>query len=168
MKNKDQKNEDDDEVGEDKYSLDNLNDFNKALNLFNDIYSNQITRDVAERQKINTSDIYRDEKNAKLIDDFIELYNSFEIKDDEGNNLELDKEKNSIIDFLLIDDNKYGKSYKKIYKEFINRQNNSLEGLLNEKIITGIFNNKSKNRVSRKTLFKIKNRICKKKRYRIK
>ena len=168
MKNKQQKNKDDDEVGEDKYSLDNLNDFNKALNLFNDIYSNQITRDVAERQKINTSDIYRDEKNAILIDNFIELYNSFEIKDDEGNNLELDKEKNSIIDFLLIDDNKYGKSYKKIYKEFINRQNNSLEGLLNEKIITGIFNNKSKNRASRKTLFKIKNRICKKKRYRIK
>ena len=124
MKNKEQKNEDDDEVGEDKYSLDNLNDFNKALNLFNEVYSNQITRDVAERQKINTSDIYRDEKNAKLIDDFIELYNSFEIKDDEGNNLELDKEKNSIIDFLLIDDNKYGKSYKKIYKEFIIRQNN--------------------------------------------
>ena len=109
---------------EDKYSSDISNDFNKALNLFNDIYSNQITRDVAERQKINTSDIYRDEKNAILIDNFIELYNSFEIKDDEGNNLELDKEKNSIIDFLLIDDNKYGKSYKKIYKEFIIRQNN--------------------------------------------
>jgi hypothetical protein len=142
------KNEDDDEVEEDKYSLDNLNDFNKALNLFNDVYSNQITRDEAERQKMNTTDIYRDEKNAKLIDDFIELYNSFEIKDDEGNNLELDKEKNSIIDFLLIDDNKYGKSYKNIYKEFINRQNNSLEGLLNEKISAGVFNSKSKNRVS--------------------
>ena len=26
------------------------------------VYSNQITRDVAERQKINTSNIYRDEK----------------------------------------------------------------------------------------------------------
>lgn len=142
------KDEDDDEVEEDKYSLDNLNDFNKALNLFNDVYSNQITRDEAERQKMNTTDIYRDEKNAKLIDDFIELYNSFEIKDDEGNNLELDKEKNSIIDFLLIDDNKYGKSYKNIYKEFINRQNNSLEGLLNEKISAGVFNSKSKNRVS--------------------
>ena len=57
---------------EDKYSSDISNDFNKALNLFNDIYSNQITRDVAERQKINTSDIYRDEKNAILIDNFIE------------------------------------------------------------------------------------------------
>ena len=83
-----------------------------------------------------------------MIDDFIELYNSFEIKDDERNNLELDKEKNSITDFLLIEDNIYGKSYKKIYKEFINRQNNSLEGLLNEKISTGVFYSKSKNRVS--------------------
>ena len=141
LKNKKQENED-------KYSLDHLNNFNKVLKLFNDIYSNQITRDEAEKKIINTSKIYADEKNAKLIDDFIELYNSFDLQDDEGNNLELDKEKNTIIDFLLIDDNKYGKSYKKIYKEFINRQNKSLESLLNEKISTGIFNSKSKNRIS--------------------
>ena len=38
--------------------------------------------------------------------------------------------------------------YKKIYMEFINRQNKSLESLLNEKISTGIFNSKSKNRIS--------------------
>ena len=32
--------------------------------------------------------------------------------------------------------------------EFINRQNKSLESLINEKINTGIFNSKSKNRIS--------------------
>ena len=147
LKNNEQKDEDEDEE-EDKYSLDNLDKFNKVLNLFNDTYSNQITRDEAERKIINTSKIYADEKNAKLIDDFIELYNSFDLEDDEKNDLELNKEKNTIIDFLLIDDNKYGKSYKKIYKEFINRQNELLENILDEKIKTGIFNSKSKNRIS--------------------
>ena len=73
MKNNEQKNEEEEEE-QDKYSLNNLDNFNKVLNLFNDIYSNQITRDEAERKIINTSKIYADEKNAKLIDDFIELY----------------------------------------------------------------------------------------------
>ena len=114
--------------------MNNLDNFNKVINLFNDIYSNQITRDEVGRKIINTSKIYADEKNAKLIDDFIELYNSFDLEDDEKNVLKLNKEKNTIIDFLLIDDNKYGKSYKKIYLEFINRQNKSLESLINEKI----------------------------------
>ena len=40
MKNKERKNEDEEE---NKYFLDNLNDFNKVLKLINDIYSNQIT-----------------------------------------------------------------------------------------------------------------------------
>jgi len=103
--------------------------FNKVQKLFNITYSNKNTRDKAERETINISDIYRDEKNAKLIDDFIELHNSFELKDVKGDKLELNKEKNHIINFFLIDDNKYGESYKKIFKEFINRQNNSLESL---------------------------------------
>ena len=41
MKNKERKNEDEEE---NKYFLDNLNDFNKVLKLINDIYSNQITK----------------------------------------------------------------------------------------------------------------------------
>ena len=143
------KNDDEDEEEKDKYSLDNLIPFNKVLKLFNDTYSNKITRDDAEKQTINTSNIYRDdEKNAKLIDDFIELYNSFKLQDEERNILELNKEKNTIIDFLIIDDNKYGKSYKKMYKKFIKMQNSSLESLLNEKIRTGVFNSNSKNRIS--------------------
>ena len=48
----------------------------------------------------------------------------------------------------MIDDNKYDKSYENIYKEFINTQNNSLESLLNDKISAGVFDSKSKNRIS--------------------
>ena len=148
LKNKKQKELEDNEDIEDKYSLDNLELFNKTLQLFNDVYSNQISRDLAERQTIKTSEIYREEKNAKLIDDFIELYNSFKIEDDKGNELILNKEKNCIIDFLLIDDNEYGKSYRKIYKEFINKQNNELESLLDIKINSGEFNSNCKNKIN--------------------
>ena len=148
LKNKKQKELEDNEDIEDKYSLDNLELFNKTLQLFNDVYSNQISRDLAERQTIKTSEIYREEKNVKLIDDFIELYNSFKIEDDKGNELILNKEKNCIIDFLLIDDNEYGKSYRKIYKEFINKQNNELESLLDIKINSGEFNSNCKNKIN--------------------
>jgi hypothetical protein len=146
LKNKKQKKSEEDE--EDVYSLDNLNLFNKVLKLFNDKYSNQISRDLAERQTIKESDIYREEKNAKLIDKFINLYNDFQIEDDDKNKLKLSKEKNCIIDFLLIDDNKYGKSYKKIYKVFIDRQNKELESLLNIKINSGEFNVNCKNKIN--------------------
>ena len=133
---------------EDVYSLNNLNLFNKVLKLFNDKYSNQISRDLAERQTIKESDIYREEKNSKLIGEFINLYNDFQIEDDEKNILKLNEEKNCIIDFLLIDDNKYGKSYKKIYKEFIDRQNKELESLLNIKINSGEFNFNCKKKIN--------------------
>ena len=55
---------------------------------------------------------------------------------------------NKICDFLLIDDNKYGKSYKEIYKIFINKQNEELEDLLNKKISSGEFNNNCKERIN--------------------
>ena len=75
------------------------------------------------------------------------LYNSLEFRDNEGNILELNVE-NKICDFLLIDDNKYGQSYKAIYKIFIDKQNKKLEGLLNKKISSGEFNNNCKNRIN--------------------
>jgi hypothetical protein len=75
-KQKKSKDKDDDNIG-DKYSLDKLNLFNKVLNLFSDKYSNQISRELSQKQTIKASEIYRIEKNAKLIDDFVKLYNSF-------------------------------------------------------------------------------------------
>ena len=75
---KQKKSKDKDDI-KDKYSLDNLYLFNKTLKLFNDKYSNQISRQWAERQTINNSDIFIEEKNVKLIDDFIKFYNKLKI-----------------------------------------------------------------------------------------
>ena len=146
LKNKKPKKSKDKEMNKDLYSLENLNDFNKGLNLFYDKYSNNISREVSERQILESSDIYFDINNKKLIDDFIKLFNSFKLKD-EGNILELTV-KNKISDFLIIDDNKYGKFYKIIYKEFIKKQNNELEDLLNKKISLGEFNINCKNKIN--------------------
>ena len=52
MEHKKQKNKD-------KYSLENLILFNKVLKLFNDKYSNQISRESSERQTIKNSEIYQ-------------------------------------------------------------------------------------------------------------
>ena len=62
--------------------------------------------------------------------------------------MELDVKKNCICDFLLVDDNKYGKKYRKIYNNFIEKQNGDLEIFLDKKINIGIFNNNCKNRIS--------------------
>jgi hypothetical protein len=64
------------------------------------------------------------------------------------NNFELNVEKNCICDFLLLDDNKYGKSYREIYKTFIENQNKELESLINKKIESGVFNNNCKRKVN--------------------
>ena len=131
----------------DKYSLDNLNHFNKALNLINDYYSNQISRFDSERQSLKEGEIYIEKKNSELIDKFIKIYNSFEFEDKDGNILKLSVD-NKICDFLLINDNKYGQSYITIYKKFIEKQNNELEELLNKKMSSGEFNTNCKNRIN--------------------
>ena len=105
-----------------RYSSDNLILFNNVLNLFNDKYSNQISRDIAEKKIVKYSDIYQDENNLELIQNFIKLYNDFDYEY-ERKKLKLNVEKNYICDFLIIDDNKYGKSYMEIYKKYINKQN---------------------------------------------
>jgi hypothetical protein len=136
LKNKNQKNDGD------KYNLKNLALFHKVLNLFNEKYSNKISREFAEKQKIKNSDIYQEEKNKILIDDFIKLYNNFKLGE------ELNIENNYLCDFLLIDDNKYGYSYKQIYKEFINKQNIQLENILDKKITSGEFDINCKKKIN--------------------
>ena len=187
----------------DKYSLKNLAIFNKVLNLFSDKYSNQITREIAEKTIIKNCDIYKKtlenkkdiqkekddskkkknsekkelnnenekdikkekddskkKKNSKkkeldnkeLIDEFIKLYNSFELEEEnekgKKEKMKLNVDENCICDFLLVDDNKYGKTYKKIYEIFIKKQNEELENLLDIKIDKGIFNNNCKNKIN--------------------
>ena len=135
-------------IDKDKYSLDNLILFNKVLKLFKDKYSNQVSRDFAEKKMVKDSEPYQDKKNCKLVDDFIALYNSFELSDNQGIKLELNVEKNCLCDFLLIDDNKYGKSYREIYKIFIESQNKELESLLDKKIDSGVFNINCKRKIN--------------------
>ena len=138
-------------IDDDKYFLSDLSIFNEVLNLFSDKYCNQITREYAQNTIIKSSDIYNN-KNQDLIDDFIDLYNSLEIKvtnnDGKEEKLELDVNKNHICDFFLIDENKYGKSYKEIYKKYIKMQNKELEDLINKKIENRIFNENCKIKIN--------------------
>ncbi len=142
-----QKNNDDD-----KFFLSDFSLFNDVLNLFIDTYSNIISRENAEKTLVINCDLYKDPNNKDLIDDFIDLYNSFELKvknnDGKVEKLELNINKNYICDFLLIDENKYGKTYKKIYEKYIEMQNKELENLLDIKIDKRIFNDNCKIRIN--------------------
>ena len=142
-----QKNNDDDKQFLSDFSL-----FNDVLNLFIDTYSNIISRENAEKTLIINCVLYKDPNNKDLIDDFFDLYNSFEFKvknnDLNVEKLELNINKNYICDFLLIDENKYGKTYKKIYEKYIEMQNKELENLLDIKIDKRIFNDNCKIRIN--------------------
>ena len=133
-----------------KYFLSDLSLFNDVLNLFSDKYSNKISREFSEKTIIKDCDIYK--SNKDLIDDFIGLYNDFEFEtnNNEGKKekLKLDAKKNCICDLLLIDENKYGKTYKNIYKKYIELQNNELEKLLTIKIDKRIFNENCKIKIN--------------------
>ena len=128
----------------DKYSLKNLYLFNNVLNLISEKYSNKISREYAEKNKIKDTEIYMDNKD--LIDKFIEYYNSLDdIK--ENNKIKLSTD-NNLCDFLIEDSNNFGKTYKIIYQKFIKIQNESLEPLLDIKISKGIFDKNCKDRIN--------------------
>jgi hypothetical protein len=127
-----------------KYSLDNLYLFNNALNLINEKYNNNISREDAKKNKINEVELYYN--NKELIDNFIKFYNKLKEKDNEGKIIELSN--NSLCDFFIDDDNEIGKTYKKIYINFIKQQNEKIENLLDNKIEKRIFDRNSKNRIN--------------------
>ena len=114
---------------ENKYTPNNLLIFNNALNLINQTYFNNISRDKAQKEKLNTEEVYI--KNKDLIDKFIEFYNSLGLND------EL-KIENSLCDFFVDDTNNFGKNYKIIYQKFIEQYNLIIEKLFDEKIEQGI------------------------------
>ena len=60
------------------YSPNNLISFNNALNLINEEYSHNITREKAENLRINNIGLYQ--KNPELINKFIDIYNKFEYR----------------------------------------------------------------------------------------
>ena len=108
------------------YSSDNFITFNKVLNLLNDQYSHEIARDRAEKLEINKTDIYQ--QNPELINEFIKIYNKSDYK-----YKDLNANKNYICDFVLDENNKYGKTYKKIYEKFAEKQNEKLKELFDIK-----------------------------------
>jgi len=127
------------------YSLNNLNLFNNVLNLYFEKYYYNISRGYAEKKVLKEEDIYMN--NKKLIDDFFDFYNKLEKKNEKGEIIKLSNE-NNLIDLFINDDNVIGKSYKKIYKNFVNEQNTKIENLLENKIQNGIFDNNYRTKIN--------------------
>jgi len=115
------------------YSPDNLINFNKVINLFNEQYSHEITRDKAETSVILESEIYQ--QNTESINDFIKFYNKYDSK-----YKDLNANKNYLSDCFLDENNKYGKTYIKLYEKFAKKQNEKLEEILNIKSKQGKYN----------------------------
>ena len=129
-----------DKSDKNKYSLEDLNLFNTVLNLFNENYSNRISKKDAINKILKKENIYKN--NDDKINKFIKFYNHIRKKG--TRELSID---NPITDFLLID-NEFGEAYKNIYYNFINEQNMKLEKLLDEKIDKGIFDISCKNKIN--------------------
>ena len=64
------------------YSLDNLNTFISAINLFNEKYSHLISRDFAEGKLLEDDEVYR--QNSKTIDKFITFFNKLQESENKG------------------------------------------------------------------------------------
>ena len=133
---------------DDKYSLDKLILFNKVLNLINDKYSHKITRSFAEKTLIKDTEIYKNAENSKLIGQLINYYNELKIKDSKGNEIVLNINEITLSDLVIDDNNEIGKTYKNIYKIFIEKQNDSLKDILEIKIKNGIFNSNCRNKIN--------------------
>ena len=130
-----------------KYSLDNLPIFNNVLNLFNDTYFNSIKREKANIIKLKNEEIYNN--NRSLIKSFINFYNSLQLKSEDNDDIILKlSEESKLSDFFIDDDNEIGKSYKYIYNQFINEQNNEISDLLQIKIRNGIFEKNCDNKIN--------------------
>ena len=132
---------------EDKYPLEKLSLFNKVLNMISEKYSHKITRQYAETTLLKDTEIYKNADKSKLIDKFIKFYNELKLKD-KGKEMKLKADKNHLSDFVLDDNNEYGKTYIDIYKIFIEKQKNEIKDILDIKIIEGIFNSNCKNKIN--------------------
>ena len=125
-------------------SLNKLNIFNNTLNLVSQNYFNNVTREYAEKTKLEDIEIYRE--NKELFNKFIKFFNSVEIKDIK--NKEKLSSKNPLSNYFIIDSSNFGKAYKRIYEKFIQVQNDKLNDLLDIKIEKGQFDINCKNRVN--------------------
>ena len=121
-----------------------LNLLNDSLNLFNQKYSNNISKESAKKKILKNEEIYM--KNKELIDKFIEWYNNIDIKEIYNKNKLSNN--NPLNSFFVDENNIIGKTYKSIYKYYINIQNERIEKLLDIKIMNGKFPYNCKNRVN--------------------
>ena len=131
---------------ENKYSLENLPNFNEVLNLFSEKYFYSIKRNTALTLKdIKDEDIYI--HNRSVIKSFIDFYNNLKLEDSKNKYLKLSEE-NKLTDFFIDDQNEFGKSYKKIYAEFIKEQNEEISDLLENKIEKEVFERNCKDKIN--------------------
>ena len=133
---------------DDKYTLNKFILFNKVLCMISEKYSHKITREYAEKTILKDAEIYKNAENSKSIDKFIKFYNDLKIVDSKKKEFKLKVDKNKLSDFVIDDNNEIGKTYKDIYKIFIDKQNNELKDLLDIKIKEGIFNINCKNEIN--------------------
>ena len=70
-----------------KYKLDDISLFNSVLNIFSEEYNNKISREFAEKNKLNDTEIYMNNKD--LIEKFIKFYNDLEMKNENNKKLTL-------------------------------------------------------------------------------
>ena len=131
--------------------LNNFYIYNKALVILNENYTSKITRERAKRETLEKQIIYNDNKD--LFNKFFEIYkklsdninndnndddNENEDNDDnddkinDKNNQELNQ-KMPLMNFLIVDDNKFSENYKNIYEQFIDKHNEIVESLLKAK-----------------------------------
>ena len=76
----------------------------------------------------------------------MEFYNNLNLKDSKNKNLKLSDE-SKLADFFIDDQNEFGKSYKKIYVEFIKEQNGEISDLLENKIEKEVFERNCKDKI---------------------
>jgi len=108
-----------DKSEENNFSLNNLSLFNNALNLINEKFFNNISRENAKKIKLIDSEIYIN--NKILIDKFIKFYNNLNINNNSKGKKELSVD-NFLCDFFIDDNNDFGRSYKNIYKDLLSNK----------------------------------------------
>ena len=145
-----QKTNNDNETEDDKYPLSKLYMFNTVLNLFNEKYLYLINREKAQKILIKDTELYKE--NTELIDQFMKYYNNLKIKNNKGEFIQLNIDENYLSDFFIDENNEIGKSYKKIYKNFIDKQNQELTKLLTLKNNKEILEFSNKNKINIQTI----------------
>ena len=133
---------------ENKYSLENLPNFNEVLNLFNEKYFYSIKRGKAntlQLKDIKDEELYNNNRNSIKI--FMDFYNKLECKDINNEKLVLSEE-SKLADFFVDNGNEFGKSYKDIYSKFIKEQNSEISDLLDNKIEKEIFERNCKDKIN--------------------